>query len=110
MRALRRAIASGHRTTLGTIRDSVAHSFGRSGGATAVVESVPFFERLPALEKRRARRVADALHSAEFGPAEARAILLALFAQPPTEGQLRAAFATFDRDGTGASLADCMPH
>ena len=98
VRALRRAISSGHKTTLGTLTSALS-------GTVAVVASTAldptFMSRLTPLERRRAGLVAEALHQAGFDARDVRTITRSLF-DGATEEELLAAFAVFDKDGEGS--------
>ena len=102
VRALRRAIAAGHKTTLGTLTSTLSGTVA-SVAASALDPSL--MARLTPLERRRAGRVAEALQHAEFSAHDSRHIVRALF-DGASEAQLRAAFAVFDKDGEGSIDAD----
>lgn len=102
VRALRRAIAAGHKTTLGTLTSTFSDT-AASVAASALEPTL--MARLTPLERRRAGRVADALQRAEFSMQDTRRIVRALF-DNATEAELRAAFAVFDKDGEGSLDAE----
>ena len=79
MRALRRAIAAGHTLTLGGISSVgsalVRLASGEGGpGVSGAALDAALEGALSPLERRRAHRVADALHTAEFATTEIRAV------------------------------------
>jgi hypothetical protein len=100
MRALRRAIEAGGKSSLGTLTAGLASSVQ----AAAALEPA-FAAQLSPLELRRAGRVMSNLRAAEYEPAEARTVVHACFGKP-TEEELHAAFAIFDVDGQGSLDAD----
>ena len=100
MRALRRAIEAGGKSSLGMLTAGLASSVQ----AAAALEPA-FAAQLSPLELRRAGRVVSNLRAAEYAPGEARTVVHACFGKP-TEEELRAAFAIFDVDGQGSLDAD----
>ena len=102
VRGLRRAITTGHRTTLDTLTGSLSQTVA---AVTGVSLDADLIGRLSPLDRRRAGRVAEALQRAEFAPSEVRTITRALF-DGASEGELQAAFAVFDTDGEGTLSAD----
>ena len=99
MRALRRALQDGQRSTLATLTD------GLTNAAKASALDPKLAATLTALDLRRAGRVVANLQAADFGADEVRVIVHAIFGQA-TEPELRAAFAVFDTDGEGSLDAD----
>lgn len=114
LRALRRAISTGPPgSAFSALSKTLSHSM-HSLQTPANALDTALLDKLAPVERRRARRVADALHQAEFAPAQIRAIVASRFGQLSTSGALmkaseatmRAAFDAFDREGDGALDAD----
>ena len=110
LRALRRAISTGPPgSAFSALTKTLSHTM-QSLQTPAKALDTALLDKLAPVERRRARRVADALHQAEFAPHQIRAIVASRFGQLSASGALmkaseatiRAAFDAFDREGDGA--------